>query len=305
MSAQVTALKSNHIKSTGGDKVFNVVVTVLMVIFALVAIYPLYYTIIASISNPAFITSGQVVLLPKGLTTVAYKALFEEKDIWIGYKNSLIYVFSFTLLSLAVTLPTAYTLSRPYLPFGTGLFLIFTFTMYFNGGTIPTYLMINTMNLIDTPWVLILPHGVTSFNMIICRNYFRDNIPESLYESARIDGANLFQYFFKFVVPLSKPIISVMALYFSIAKWNEYLNPMIYIQSRSKQTLQVLVRDITASLDSSVAETMDPDMVSALEQRKQLLKFAVVIVTALPLMLLYPLVQRYLISGMMVGAVKE
>lgn len=305
MSAKAIALKSNHIRSTGGDKVFNIVVSILMVIFALVAIYPLYYTIIASISNPAYITSGQVVLLPKGLTTVAYKALFEEKEIWIGYRNSLIYVFSFTLLSLAVTLPTAYALSRSYLPFGTGLFIIFTFTMYFTGGTIPTYLMINTLGLVDSPWVLILPHGVSAFNMVICRNYFNDNIPESLYESARIDGANLFQYFFRFVVPLSKPIISVLALYFSIAKWNEYLNPMIYIQSRSKQTLQVLVRDITANLDNGMAETMDPETVSELQQRKQLLKFAVVIVTALPLMLLYPLVQRYLISGMMVGAVKE
>ena len=292
-------------KVESGDRITDIVVTVLMIVLALIALYPLYFTIIASISNPAYIAKGKVVLLPKGVTSLAYEALFAEKRIWIGYRNSIFYTIAFTLINLFVTIPCAYALSRPTLPGRKGLFLFFTITMYFTGGTVPTYLLMNKLKLINTVWIMIIPHGVSATNLIICRNYFTDNIPESLYESARIDGANLFQFFSRFVVPLSKPIISVMALYFSIAKWNAYFEPMIYIQDNNKQTLQVIIRSITAALDSSMTDALDPDALDRVMQQQQLLKYAVVIVAALPLMLMYPFIQRYLISGVMVGAVKE
>lgn len=297
--------KGYRIRESRGDQVFDVVVTILLLALALVALYPLYYTIIASVSDPQFVSTGKVVLLPHGLTTIAYKEMFKETQIWIGYRNSLFYTITYTFLSLVVTLPTAYVLSRPTLPGQKGLLFYFMFTMYFSGGTVPLYLLMTKLHLVNTIWIMIIPEGVACTNLIICRNYFTSNIPESLYESARIDGASLFQFFMRFVIPLSKPIISVISLYFAIGKWNNYLQPMIYIRDNKIQSLQVIIRSITAELDSGMVESMSADEVDELTKKKQLLKFAVVIITALPLMLLYPFIQRYLISGMMVGAVKE
>lgn len=307
MSKSIIA-KNKHNKAVGKtkqDKILDGVITAILVAAVIVSLYPLYYTVIASISNPVYISRGEIVLFPKGITFAAYDQLLATKEIWIGYRNSLFYTITFTLLNLIVTLPCAYAMSRQNLPGQKGLFMFFLVTMYVSGGTIPTYLLMNQLGLIDTIWIMILPHGVSTFNLIICRNYFRSNVPDSLFEAASIDGASITQFFIRFVVPLSKPIISVLSLYFAIGKWNDYMGPMLYIQDPDKQTLQVKIKAITASLDSSMAETMDADQITEAMQRTQLLKYSVVVVSALPLMLLYPFVQKFLIGGMMVGSVKE
>ena len=307
MSKSIIAKKkhNNAVGKTTQDKILDGVITVILVAAIVVSLYPLYYTVIASLSNPVYISRGEIILFPKGLTFAAYDELLATKEIWIGYRNSLFYTIAYTLLNLIVTLPCAYALSRQSLPGQKKLFMFFLVTMYVSGGTIPTYLLINSLGLIDTVWIMILPTGVSTFNLIICRNYFHSNVPDSLFEAASIDGASITQFFVRFVVPLSKPIISVLSLYFAIGKWNDYMGPMLYIQDPNKQTLQVKIKAITATLDSSMADQLDADQINEAMQRTQLLKYSVVVVSALPLILLYPFVQKFLIGGMMVGSVKE
>ena len=288
-----------------GDRALNAFICFFLVIIGFVAIYPLYFVIISSISNPAYISRGEVLVLPKGLNVQAYIALFNDARIWRGYLNSLFYTAGNTLLNLAVTLPCAYALSRPTLPGRKALFIFFILTQYFRGGTVPTYLLMADMKLLNTIWIMLLPHGITTFNLIIAKNYFEGNIPESMYESARIDGSSNTRFFISFVLPLSKPITAVLALFFAISKWNSYFEPMLYIQDTKIQSLQVIIRSITANLDSSVVESLDPGAVSIIMQRQQLMKYAVVVVSVIPLMLLYPFIQRYFITGIMVGSVKE
>lgn len=292
-------------KTIDNDRIFDITVSVLLLIFGMACLYPLWYTLIASVSNPAYITGGKVVLLPKGFTLAAYKALFEEKMIWIGYRNSLLYTFSWTFLTLCVIMPCAFALSRKELPGNKILFFYFLLTMYFSGGTVASYILMSRLCLTNTMWVEIIPTGISATYLILFRNYFSENIPESIYESAMLDGTGPIKYLLDFVVPLSKPMISVISLYCVVSKWNAYLQPMIYIRDSKKQVLQVIIRSITAVLDSTMIESMSPEEVSEETKKIQLLKFSTVVVAAIPLMLLYPFMQRYLISGMMVGAVKE
>ncbi len=293
------------IDKTTGDKVLDAVIALVLITMSIVSIYPLYYTVIASMSNPVLVGEGKVWLVPLDITTAAYEKLYEQKNIWIGYRNSLIYTFGFTFTNLLVTLPCAYAMARKTLPGQKVFFMYFLICMYFSGGTIPSYLIANSLGLINTMWIMVIPQGVGVFYLIICRNYFAGNIPDSLFEAATIDGSSVTQFFIRFVVPLSKPITATMALYFSVGHWNSYLTPMIYIQDTKKQSLQVLIRSVTAALDNTAMENMDPSEISKIQAERQLLKYAVVVVSALPLMLLYPFVQRFLINGVMVGAVKE
>ncbi len=306
MSTLLTKKKiKSKIGKTTADRILDACIVLILVAMSIISIYPLYYTVIASMSNPVLVGEGKVWLLPLDMTTAAYEKLYEQKNIWIGYRNSLIYTFGFTFASLLVTLPCAYAMARRTLPGHKAVFMYFLICMYFSGGTIPGYLVANSLGLVNSMWVMIIPAGVSVFNLIVCRNYFEGNIPESLFEAATIDGASVTQFFVRFVLPLSKPIIATMSLYFAVPHWNSYLQPMIYIQDTRKQSLQVLIRSVTAALDNTAMENMDPSEISKIQEERQLLKYAVVVVSALPLMLLYPFVQRYLINGVMVGAVKE
>lgn len=290
--------------SMAGDRLFNAIIIAMLGVTVLVTLYPMYYVLIASVSHPLFISTGQVLLIPKGLNTHAYSALLEDARIWLGYRNSLFYTTVGTSLNLLVTLPCAYALSRPKLPGRKAFFFFFIFTMYFSGGVTPTYLLVSRLNLINTVWIMIIPGSVGVFNLLIARNFFQENIPEELYDSARIDGASVTRFFIGFVLPLSKAIIAVLALFFALSRWNDYFNALIYLQDDNLQTLQVIIRSITAKLDTSMVESIDPGKVSAIIQKKQLLKYAVVVVSIAPMLLLYPVIQRYFVTGIMLGAVK-
>lgn len=301
-----TLPRKTRVFRTQGDIGFEMVTVVILSIVSVVAIYPIYYVVIASISNPTYISSGQVVFFPRGLNNLAYEALFQNVLIWTGYKNSLFYTITGTLFNLTVVLPCSYSLSRENLPGKKILFFFFILTMYFSGGLVPTYLLMSKLGLINTIWIMILPtNGIGVFNFLISRTYFKDNIPETVFESARMDGASISRFFFSFVLPLSKPIIAVLALFYALGRWNAYFAPMIYIQDNSLQTLQVIIRSITANLDAGMVESMNPDEVSQILQQKQLLKYAVVVVSIIPMLLLYPFIQKYFVSGIMLGAVKE
>lgn len=304
--ALLTKKRSNKIGQTMQDNIVDVVVVVILLIMSLVAIFPLYYTIVASLSNPALVATGKVIFWPKQFTLVGYQASFSKEILWTGYANNLAYTLVNTFLSLAITLPAAYALSRKTLPYRGAIFLLFMIPMYFSGGTIPTFLVINEMGLLDTFWVMVLPHGIATMNLIICRNYFSSNIPDSLFESATLDGASVTQFFFQFVIPLSKPIISVMSLYFAVPKWNEYMSGLLYITDQKKQNLSNIIKAITATVEvNDDLGNMDPEELMEAELKAGAMRYAVIIVAALPLYILYPALQKYLINGVMVGAVKE
>lgn len=296
---------TNKIARTAQDKVVDAIIAAIMIISCILALFPLYYTVVASVSNPALVATGKVIFWPKDFTLIGYKEVFGTSTLWRGYLNTFLYTVVGTILQLAVTLPGAFALSRKTLPYRGLIFGFFMVPMYFGGGTAASYVWMNQLGLINTFWIMVIPHGISTFNLIICRNYFDGNIPDSLFESATLDGATVTQYFFKFVLPLSKPIISVMAMYYAIPKWNDYMTGMIYITDMEKQTLQYVIKSITEATKDIDAGAIDPEEMTEIEMRQGILKYAVIIIGALPLYILYPLVQKYLISGVMVGSVKE
>lgn len=287
-----------------GDKVVDGIIMAILILVALICLYPIWFTVIASVSNPTYISNGQVILWPKGFNLDAYRRLLDNRQIWIGYRNTIFYTVVGTCFDLAVTLPCAYALSRYKLPGRRWLMLLFLFAMYFSGGIIPNYLLYNQLGMINTIWVLLLPGTLNVYNMIIARSFFESSIPEPVFESAKIDGASYTRFFVQFALPLSKAMIAVISLLYALGHWNAYLGPRMYLQSPNLQTLQVIIRDITARLDTSLVEDMSSEELVRQVQEKQLMKYAVVIVSIIPMMMAYPFIQRYFVGGIMIGAVK-
>ncbi len=296
---------SNRIQDTARDKVTNCIITAILLFASFISVYPLWYTILASFSDVDAVGRGDVWLWPVGLNLSAYEALLQESTLWRAYGNTIVYTTLYVFLQLAFTLPVAYALSRPHFPGKMFFVIFFMIPMYVGGGTVPDYLLVRDLGLYNHFLVMVIPWGVAFYYIMITKNYFSGNIPESLFESARLDGASTTGFFFRFVLPLSKPIISSLTLFFAIPKWNTYMEGVLYIQDMKKQTLQVAIKQITAEIDVGVLDWMTPEMIKRLTDRQQLLTYAVVVVSALPLMLLYPAVQKFLIGGIMLGAVKE
>lgn len=287
-----------------GERMFNFVVGLLLVVIAVVCFYPIWYVLIASISSPVAIGNGEVILFPKGINFSAYMKLFEESRIWVGYRNSIVYTTVATVLDLVVTMPCAYAFSRKTLPFRRGLMLLFTLTMYFSGGTIPKYLLLSSLGFVDTPWALIVPGCINVFNMIVARSFFESSIPDSLLEAAQIDGMGYTQFFIKIVMPLSKAIFAIIALYCIQNHWNSYLGAQTYLYSPELKTLQQVIQSITAKLDTSLVDSLSVEEMIVKAQEKQLLKYSVVVVATIPLIIVYPFVQKFFTRGVMIGAVK-
>lgn len=295
--------KMNHKMS---NRIFDSINLIVMIFVLLIFLYPMWFIIIASVSNPNYVLQGQVVLLPKGFTLEGYKYILEYKDIWTGYLNSILLVVFGVPLTLIVTIMFAYTLSRKEFKarkICTGILMV---TMFFNGGMIPTYLLMRDLNLLDTRWSLILPGLISVYNVIVARTFFQNSIPEGIVEAARMDGCSDFIFFVKIVLPLSKPIIAVIALFETVTKWNIYFQPTIYISNRKLMPLQVILQEIL------VGSQLSPDMIAGfspseyeiLMQITNIMKYSVIIVATVPLLLIYPLVQKHFVKGIMVGAVK-
>lgn len=282
-----------------------VVIALLCVIFIAVA-YPLVYVISASVSDPVAVSSGKMWLLPVDFTMEGYQRVIAYKEIWTGYANTIFYTVTGTLVALAVTLPAAYAMSRPEF-YGRGaLTIMVMITMFFSGGLIPTYLNIQILGLIDTRLLLIINGASSAFNLIVARTFFA-GLPGSLLEAPRIDGASNTKIFAKVILPLSKPIIAVMALYFAVPHWNEYFTPLIYLQSRELFPLQVFLREILIQnqLDASMA--LEADAAALMEEKARIahmVKYASIVISSLPLIIIYPFLQRYFIKGVMIGAIK-
>lgn len=288
--------------SPKGTKGFRVCLCIFCCICFFIIVYPLWYVIIASFSDPMAVSSGQVVILPKNPTLMGYGMVFEEEDLWIGYRNTIFYTIAGTLINLAVTLPCAYATSRKELMPARAVTLMFVFTMYFNGGLVPTYILMNKLNMNNTIWVFLIPFALNVYNFIVCRTFYMTGIPESLYESAQLDGCGHFRYFIQIALPLSRAIVAVIALYYAVAHWNDYFTGLLYARSVQLKPLQLVLREILLVAQSS-SQTGGTGSGYAILYVLSM-KYAIIIVSTIPLMVIYPFIQKYFEKGVMLGAVK-
>ena len=285
-----------------GDKMFDIVNYGLLGLIALCVLYPLYSIIIASFSDPVAINNGRVGFWPVGFNTTGYEKIFENMKIWRSYSNTIFYTVAGTGINIVLTMMLAYPLSRKKFFAKTPLMIFVMFTMYFQGGLIPTYLWINDLNLYNTPWVMVLLPAINVFNLIIAINFIKSNIPEELYEAAAIDGCSHIKFFARIVLPLSKTIIVVLVLYYGVAHWNEFMNGLIYLRDEGLYPLQLTLRNILLQNQASGLGDVD----SIIEQQKaaELIKYGVIIVSTLPVLVIYPFLQKHFEKGVMVGSVK-
>ncbi|RKL66856.1 sugar ABC transporter permease [Salipaludibacillus neizhouensis] len=288
------------------DVFFDIFIYGTCIIMFLAVAYPLWFVIIASVSDSGMVASGQVLLFPKEFSLFGYKEIFSDSRIWNGYKNTVVYATLGTTVNLLLTIPAAYVLSRYEFKARRLLMFFFIFTMFFNGGLIPTYLLMKDLSLINTMWVFIFnPWTVNVFNLIIARTFFEHTIPKEMYEAAAIDGCNHFRFFSQIVLPLSKAVLSVIALYYLVYHWNNFFTGLIYVRDSGIQPLQIILRDILISnqVFGEGAGTGGADGGYAQRYADQI-KYGVIIVSTLPVLVIYPFMQKYFEKGVMIGSVK-
>ena len=305
MSTKVAKVpKANKIhERSASDISFRIVVGIITIFSFVVVLYPLYFIIIASFSDSTLVNRGEVLFYPKGVSLYGYEQIFTRPDIWRGYLNTVIYSFCGTALNLAVTLPAAYVLSRRNFPARGIIMKLFVFTMYFNGGLIPTYMLINEVGLLNSPLIMIIIGAVNVYNLIITRTFFENSIPEDLYEAATLDGCSHFRYFFTIVIPLSKAVTAVIMLYYLVGHWNDFFNALLYLNSDAYQPLQIILRNLLL-LNQAMAGSSGAGASAYAQQYADQIKFGVIIVSTLPVLCVYPFIQKYFEKGVMIGAVK-
>lgn len=289
-------------KPTMGERAFGYLNTLLMIGLCLITLYPFLYVLFASFSEAtSFLQNRGLLLGPTGFDLGAYRAVFSNPMIIKGYENTLLYVIVGTAINLLMTAIGAYVLSRPNLYFKHILMFFIVVTMVFNGGLIPSYLLVNQLGMMNTMWALLIPGAINTFNMIIMRTSFQ-GVPVSLEESARMDGAGDWTILFRIVIPLSMPVIAVMILWYAVGHWNSYFNALVYLRNSEKYPLQLVLRDIL------IANSTDSMMTSSASDDKyaigETIKYATIIVSTLPIICLYPFLQKYFVKGVMIGAIK-
>ena len=286
-----------------GDRVFYGVMLALTIVTFVVITYPLWFVVIASISNSDMVNRGEVVFWPKDIRFYGFQQIFQDARILTGYRNTLLYVVGGTLLNMIVTMPAAYALSRPDFKARNKVMLYFVFTMYFSGGLVPTYMQINNLGLINTPWILLVMVLINTYNLIIARTFIQNTIPNDLYESASLDGCSHFRFFWSIVLPLSKAIISVEMLYYAVFHWNDYFNALIYTSNNDIQPLQMVLRRILLQ-NEAFANGNGGVQGGYAQSSADQVKYAVIIVSTVPILCVYPFIQKYFEKGVMIGAVK-
>lgn len=290
-------------KKSRGDKVFDIVLISISLLIILVITYPLYFVIIASFSQPEAVLGGKLRLLPVGFNLESYKMVLTERKVWVGYRNTLLYTVFGTFINLVLTTLAAYALSRKDMPWRMPLTFIISFTMLFGGGMIPVYMVVRNLHLTDTPWAMIIPNAIATYNLLVMKNYFQSSIPEELQEAAAIDGCSHFKTLMKVVLPLSTPILAVIVLFYAVGHWNAFFNAVIYLRNQELFPLQIILRDIL--LQNSL-EAVGGDLTGMYEKvmRGETMKYALIIVASAPVIIMYPFVQKYFVKGIMVGAIK-
>jgi putative aldouronate transport system permease protein len=297
-------MEQANIREASNDRWFNVINYTVLSLFLIIVMYPLVFIVSASFSSPDAVISGKVWLWPVQPTLDGYEAVFKHKLIWSSFRNSIIYTVLGTVINVALTIMAAYPLARRDLYGKNAVMLLLVFTTMFSGGLIPSYLLVKDLGMLNTIWSMILPGAMSVFNVIITRTYFKTTIPEELLEAAQLDGCNDFKFVWNVVIPLSGPIIAVITLYSAVGYWNQYFNALIYLKQPSLYPLQLVLREIL------VQNEVDPAMLSDLGQEanreglRALLKYSLIVVSSLPLMLIYPFVQKHFVKGVMIGSLK-
>ena len=285
------------IKNPMEDRILYFVVYTVIILFLLVILYPIIFIISASFSEGSEVQLGRVYLWPVKPTLEGYRAVFSHRNIMTGYRNTILYTLGGTLINVVVTVLCAYPLSRRDMPMRGFFVFLFVFTMFFGGGLIPTYLLVNSLGMVNTFWALLIPGAMSVYNMIITRTFFQNGVPHELLESDA-------RYFFSILLPLSQAVISVISLYYAVAHWNSYFSALIYIRDKQLQPLQLILRSILLSTRVSLNEFEDPDLLEGKIGLEFLVKFALIVVSSAPIMCLYPFVQKFFAKGVMLGSVK-
>lgn len=293
-----------------GDRLFDTIVVLILLAVVIVIVYPMYFTIIASLSNPYAVSRGDVIWKIVGFTLEPYQNVVRNTQIWMGFYNTIINTVVVTLYNLVLTIPCAYVLSRKALPIRNVLMTYFMITMYFSGGMIPSYLLVRDLGILNTRWALILPVGFSVYNMIIARSFFQSSFSQELFDAASIDGASEFKVFTSIVLPLSSSIIAVIALYVAVANWNSYFNALLYVDDKDLFPLQYVLRNILIAEEAMSIGDMSSMQVEEIDEilRRQLMakgmKYSLVFIASAPMIAIYPFVQKHFVKGVMIGAVK-
>lgn len=286
------------------DKLFYFFTTLILTLFFLLVLYPCIYVISASFSTGTAVQSGKVILFPVDFSLEGYRTVFHTQTVWLGFKNSLFYTLVGTLINITMTLTAAYCLSRHDLYGRNFIMLLFTFTMFFNGGMIPHYILVQKLGFLNTVWALLIPGAIGVYNLIVCKTFIQNTIPTDLLEAAQIDGCSDFMYFIRIVLPLSKAIIAVLVLFYGVRHWNSYFSAMIYLNDKNLYPLTLFLREILMADQIDPSTVSDPEMQAKLAQSAGVIKYALIVVSMVPVLLIYPFIQKYFVKGVMIGSVK-
>ena len=295
--------KKHRVRESRGDRVYYAIVYFVLLLLALIVVYPLYFVVIASFSSADAVLAGKVYLFPVDIDFTGYIRCFERTDIWIGYGNTIWYTLAYTILSVVFTVTAAWALSRKTLPFRKFFMIFFTITMFFGGGLIPFYKVVSDLGMLDSPLSIILPGTVSAWNLFMAKTFFQTGVPDSIIEAAELDGANRLRLFVSVILPLSMPIVAVLALYYAVGQWNSYFNAMIFLQDANLFPLQLVLKEILTASESTTGGSGE----TILEQFRlaNQLKYVTVIISSLPVFCLYPFVQKFFAQGVMVGSLKD
>lgn len=297
-------MKKERIKKlVRSDFLFDGCVNLIAAVVVLIVLIPLLFVLAASFSDPDLVIRGEVLLIPKGFTLKAYTMVFENEDIWRGFRNTCFYTAAGTGISVILTILAAYPLSKKEMPGRNIFMMLILFTMYFSGGMIPTYLVVKDLGMYDTVWALLIPAAISTYNLIVAKTFFENSIPSEVYESARLDGCNNVAMLPKIVLPLSKAILAVLVLYYAVGIWNAYFDALIYLRNTDLHPLQIVLRNILLLGQTEQMGTNDVGMAEKIKMAEAI-KYSAIVVSSIPMLLLYPFVQKYFVKGVMIGAVK-
>ena len=295
---------ARRIRVSPRDRVYNMENNAFLATVFLMVLYPLLYVVSCSFSSTLAIYSGKVWIWPVGFQVIAYKEIFEYRPVLIGYKNTVFYTAVGTMINVIFTIAAAYPLSRKDLAGRSIIMFLFTFTLIFGGGLIPTYLLVRNVGILNTRWALLIPQAMHVFNVIIARTFFQQNVPQEMLDAAKIDGASDIQFIVKVVLPLSGAIVAVITLFYAVFHWSSFFDAVIYLSSRKLYPLQVFLREILVMNEIDADLFVDPKEMQAMQDLRELLKYALIIVSSLPIILMYPFVQKYFVRGVMLGSIK-
>jgi len=297
-------MAAKKIKLLPEDRWYYILVYTIAIVLTITVLYPVIYIVSSSFSSGVAVSTGKVIFLPVDFTIEGYRRVFTHPNIWLGYRNTIFYTVVGTLNNVIFTMFCAYPLSRKEFIGRKTIMFILAFTMYFSGGMIPGYLLLKDLGYINTIWAMIMPGSFSIYQMIVCRTFINSTIPNEMLEAAKIDGCNDHQYFFKFVLPLSKPIIAVMALQYAVGHWNSYFGAFIYLNNPNLYPLQIFLREILILGQVNPEDIIDEELQNVLQGMADVLKYALIVVATAPIMVVYPFIQKYFVQGIMIGSLK-